>query len=1317
MKIRSSKDRIISIAIATAIISTCTIPNVIAESRNDINEPEQTISNSQEEVYITGEIAELRSKYSKTYEQSDGSRIAVMSAAPICFYDKENETWEEYDNRLTYNEETETFESEETGSDMQVSLPKNIDEQNNIEVEADGYTVSITPMEMKSLSSKKTNEKKKIKSVSEKSLKKYSLEDYVSDSVLDGKVEYTQDEASKVEYIFSGSGLKENIIISEAPINKQTYSFRIKAEGLTAKLKKDDTIKLIDKDKKAVFVIPAPYMYDSNFSFSDKIKTTLKKEGTEYILTYMPDHKWLTDEERAYPVTIDPTVDTRSYKDKIVDTSVMSALSMNISKNSRLFAGAYDRNTTDLYIKFTKLPHIDKQWIVSNAVLYLKTASEQGNKINAYKVNSDWDTSSVIGNRPSVDSKILDVFNVPNSKDKWVYWDITNAVNSWYNGEENYGIKLSSTYVTNSESVFYSSEEADSEKIPFLAIKYNMVSAAQRGENKTVDISRAGKAEIDDFSGNLVLSREDIGFNGKVMPVNISMIYNLNNGSNPTFGFGFKTNYNQTINAVYNSGKLQYYEYVCGDGSKVYFDYDEKTGEYTDRSDRGYTLKNNGTKASDYSSIVITDSSEYEYYFDKYGRLIKISINKWTEESAIEIAYVGDYTKYYEIDYIKDGVGRKYDFNYTDGKLTDISYYGNTNNVLKKVTYQYDSGSKLTKVTYPDGESVKYYYGNQCLVSAYNTDDYHVTFNYTNYTSSSKANRVTGIKEYGSQGTKGGDISVIYTPFQTEYINNNTGDTETLVFSNDGDLISTYNSDGYVTVNEYAKSSEAHGVSSLVNTYEHKKSETNLIANGEFESDVSGWQTVNGVNHPWDSQGHPGNSGSVKLVGHPNGTSVILQRIEVSGTKGDTYDIGGWAKANASSRQPFEIWVTFLGQSSSGDVQKINFNPYCTDWQYAMKNVQAESDYTQIQIAINYSGQINEAYFDGIVVYKGEKTEETAENSSGETTTPQETTEPEPTTSIGSDGSVTTIEENDGVKTISVIDKYENDLSNETIVDGISYKESKKYISSGNYLKSSEDSWGTKTSYDYDENTGNLNSVNVHYNPINYTYDKAGNITKVSQNVNKLSNGTAIENSYLYDSGDRLSKITHNGFDYEFGYTEFGLLESIKIRNQNLINYSYNNDGFLTSESYGNGQTIDYEYNEYKNKTAIKQNDKTLYAYSYDEFGNLISIKDNISDRVTNYTTDTDGKSVTEETSDGVYHKLYSSEKENFEIIGDETKSIKTASDDHYNKLYWTVKDNVYSTYLNNIDKYDRTSSESIYRISYDSDDKEVASSKKSIIQ
>ena len=192
------KGRIISLLTVTALIATGTVPHAFSEAGKESGNSEAitdyTVSEQntdEEQAYITGEVEDLRTRYSKTYEQSDGSRIAIMSASPVHFYDEEKEKWEEYDNRLTYNEETENYESEENGSDMQVSLPKNIDEQNDIEVEGEGYKVSITPIDMNSSSSQKTNEKKKIKSVSEKSLKKYSLEDYVSDSVLDGKVEYT----------------------------------------------------------------------------------------------------------------------------------------------------------------------------------------------------------------------------------------------------------------------------------------------------------------------------------------------------------------------------------------------------------------------------------------------------------------------------------------------------------------------------------------------------------------------------------------------------------------------------------------------------------------------------------------------------------------------------------------------------------------------------------------------------------------------------------------------------------------------------------------------------------------------------------------------------------------------------------------------------------------------------------------------------------------------------------------------------------------------------------------------------------------------
>lgn len=448
------------------IIEVCHIKVVketIAEVLNESPVSEQTSSSSQndektssdEPVYITGEVVELRTENSKTYEKSDGSRVAILLEEPVHYYDEENKVWHEYDNRLSYNEKTEAYESNETGSDMKVSLPKNIDEQSNIEVDSDGYKVSITPIDIKSSASKKINDKKNIKSDKVKDLKKYDLEDYVSDSVLDGKVEYSQDDDTSIEYIFSGSKLKENIILSKIPEKNQKYSFRINADGLTAKQNKDNSIKLLDKNKKEVFNIPAPYMYDESYEFSDNIKTNLKKDGSEYILTYTPNYKWLSDENRTYPVTIDPTITSINYKDVIVDTSVFSNTSADYSSYAYLYAGAQSNRakTMDSYIKFTQLPNMERHWTISNAKLNLKTSLNYDNKINAYKVTSAWETSTIKSNPPSVSSVILDLCDVPASANRWVYWDITNTVYDWYNGSANYGIKLSSPYAQNNCSV------------------------------------------------------------------------------------------------------------------------------------------------------------------------------------------------------------------------------------------------------------------------------------------------------------------------------------------------------------------------------------------------------------------------------------------------------------------------------------------------------------------------------------------------------------------------------------------------------------------------------------------------------------------------------------------------------------------------------------------------------------------------------------------------------------------------------------------------------------------------------------------------
>lgn len=105
---------------------------------------------------------------------------------------------------------------------------------------------------------------------------------------------------------------------------------------------------------------------------------------------------------------------------------------------------------------------------------------------------------------------------------------------------------------------------------------------------------------------------------------------------------------------------------------------------------------------------------------------------------------------------------------------------------------------------------MSYNWDNHDMISACNSDGYRVNFSYCQ-----NPKRLSGIKEYGTAGTKGTDISIEYTPYQTKYINNNTCDTETKSFDRKGNLISSFNSKGDVSLNEYSKN--ASGLNSLVN--------------------------------------------------------------------------------------------------------------------------------------------------------------------------------------------------------------------------------------------------------------------------------------------------------------------------------------------------------------------------------------------------------------------------------------------------------------------------------------------------------------------
>ena len=100
-------------------------------------------------------------------------------------------------------------------------------------------------------------------------------------------------------------------------------------------------------------------------------------------------------------------------------------------------------------------------------------------------------------------------------------------------------------------------------------------------------------------------------------------------------------------------------------------------------------------------------------------------------------------------------------------------------------------------------------------------------------------------------------------------------------------------------------------------------------------------------------------------------------------------------------------------------------------------------------------------------------------------------------------------------------------------------------------------------------------------------------------------------------SNDRLTRITHNGFNYGFGYDEFGKTRLVAVAGSSIVSYEYEeNNGELLKTKYANGDYLRCEYDtqgrlvkEYY-YSAASQKEQLLHYYVYDREGNLYRATD-----------------------------------------------------------------------------------------------------------
>lgn len=469
---------VIMIMLSVPFVSHAEPGNTTRQNENYLTEETTDSTLSQSEMSVEDglsasleEIVDLREENVKHFRLSDGSYQAVVYSEAV-HRRSANGKWVDIDNRLS--EVTTTTGTRYSTADGRVSFAAQAGSGSRVMTLSEkGYRISLslaTGTGLETSSADVRNHEARTDTLLRASGVSDSAErvGILSDVNNTTKITYPGLLAdTDLEYILSSNRVKENVILY-APASSYEYRFDLQLEGLTAVQYDNGVIELLDAvTQKAAYRIPLPYMYDANGERSWDVEYRMNDLGNgNYRLILTADAEWIQASERAFPVTIDPSIDVVV---PIWDTYISSAdRNTNFGFSEELWVGSG-------YITYinTIMPSLPENVNITFArleVWYSYHANVKSGELRAgaYKVTSDWDETSMTwnsangGNNTSSSRLYTTVFdgdrNATWGMPKGVYLTITDAVKDWYNGEVNYGIALKYLGGTNYSVILHSSD-------------------------------------------------------------------------------------------------------------------------------------------------------------------------------------------------------------------------------------------------------------------------------------------------------------------------------------------------------------------------------------------------------------------------------------------------------------------------------------------------------------------------------------------------------------------------------------------------------------------------------------------------------------------------------------------------------------------------------------------------------------------------------------------------------------------------------------------------------------------------------------------
>ena len=404
----------------------------------------------------------------------------------------------------------------------------------------------------------------------------------------------------------------------------------------------------------------------------------------------------------------------------------------------------------------------------------------------------------------------------------------------------------------------------------------------------------------------------------------------------------------------------------------------------------------------------------------------------------------------------------------------------------------------------------------------------------------------------------------------------------------------------------------------------------------------------------------------LKITGDEKNNKRCYQPLAISGKKGDCFMACGWGYAdsvslkekffesdphagnslNSRKNRHFGLHINFISSDTNdrNDIHYAEFGADCSEWQFMNTAFVAKHDYVRVDIGFCYGSNSNNAYFTGLGLYKEEYgtsfayddkgnvvkvTDQAKKNSSFEYDTAdnlKKLMDPKGNAfkyDYDKKHRVTGAASAAGMKYTFAYDNYGNPVTART-VDSSAETDAKKAMTSkavyttgtaeGQYMASQTSPEGVTTAYAWDVTKGLLKNVSVSGHQADYSYDTMDRLTKVAGKAAVNGTETDVQVQYTYDR-DRLTKITHNGFDYTFAYDGFGNRKSVSIAGKAAVSHDYEaKNGNLLKSTYANGWEVAYTYDNLDRVTEVKASkDGTSYTigrYIYDKLGRVARFVD-----------------------------------------------------------------------------------------------------------